>query len=95
MTNKCDNCIHNSVCKYKEMYLKTLKDFQNTKYEFPIKLEISCYQFKNDELSQILISKDIVDIHPCEGCDIFEEMKNRIKKYKQWKKKIEKELENE
>jgi hypothetical protein len=53
MTRKCDNCQHNSVCKYKEKYSQVLKDFQEAKYEFPIKIEIGCHQFKNDELSQM------------------------------------------
>lgn len=60
MTKKCDSCIHNSVCMYKENYLKAIEDFKETKYDFPIKFEISCHQYLKDN-DYTYQKEDIVD----------------------------------
>lgn len=62
MTNKCDNCIHNSVCMYKEKYKKVFNEFQKaTQYEFPINIEIGCHQYLKDN-DYTYQKEDIVDI---------------------------------
>lgn len=95
MTKKCDTCIHSSVCKYKEKYLKAIEGFKETKYDFPIKFEIDCHQYLKDN-DYTYQKEDIVDIKElkydtnplhniiktsvsCEGCPIYEDMKKGSK----------------
>lgn len=79
-SKKCDNCIHNSLCKHKEEYVKALKDFQEINYNYPITIEISCYQYLKDSTyyhfsENVKKSYVSTSTNPCEGCSIYEEIK--------------------
>lgn len=43
MKNKCCNCQHENVCKYKEKYENTLNNIHELKIEKPFTIEINCF----------------------------------------------------
>lgn len=43
MKNKCCNCQHENVCKYKEKYETTLNNIHALKIEKPFTIEIDCF----------------------------------------------------
>lgn len=43
MKNKCCNCQHENVCKYKEKYENTLNNIHELKIERPFTIEVDCF----------------------------------------------------
>lgn len=57
MIIKCETCVHNDCCKYKEDYKKTVNDIESymrddtSKASSPFRVELTCLHFYDKSLT--------------------------------------------